>query len=167
MAAFTFTVMFVFMAASPCLEIPAPLRDGHTNLANELDRFEYGEASKDEIRTDFFSKMYCAEGYYSSYGQLFFVPLSQSFKFLLHLGEVGENGQAHEFLFRFDLLLFYFLAMFSLMTITYGVGAPTGLFVPQRLAQPWAKFGRIVNSISGWILKKCRLTTRRARLSSR
>ena len=153
-AALTFTVMFVFMAASPCLEIPAPLRDGHTNLANELDRFEYGEASKEEIRTDFFSKMYCPEGYYSSYGQLFFVPLSQSFKFLLHLGEVGENGQAHEFLFRFDLLVFYFLAMFSLMTVTYGVGAPTGLFVPSlAVGSAMGQIcGRIVNSVSGWIL---------------
>jgi len=153
-AALTFTVMFVFMAASPCLEIPAPLRDGHTNLANELDRFEYGEASKEEIRTDFFSKMYCPEGFYSSYGQLFFVPLSQSFKFLLHLGEVGENGQAHEFLFRFDLLVFYFLAMFSLMTVTYGVGAPTGLFVPSlAVGSALGQIcGRIVNTMSGWIL---------------
>jgi chloride channel 7 len=154
MAALTFTVMFTFMVSSPCLEIPVPLRDGHTNLANELDRFEYGEASKEEIRTDFFSKMYCPEGYYSSYGQLFFVPLSQSLKFLLHLGEVGENGQSHEFLFRFDALVFYFLAMFSLMTITYGIGAPTGLFVPSLSvgAAMGQICGRIVNTMSGWIL---------------
>ena len=103
--------------------------------------------------------MYCVEGYYSSYGQLFFVPLSQSFKFLLHLGEVGENGQAHEFLFRFDLLLFYFLAMFSLMTITYGVGAPTGLFVPSlAVGSAMGQIcGRIVNSISGWILTEVQI----------
>jgi len=61
---------------------------------------------------------------------LLYVPLSESFKFLLHLGEVGEVAADHEFLFGMDALIIYFVIMFALMTWTYGIGAPTGLFVP-------------------------------------
>ena len=40
------------------------------------------------------------------------------------------------------------------MTVTYGVGAPTGLFVPSlAVGSAMGQIcGRIVNSVSGWIL---------------
>jgi chloride channel 7 len=85
----TATIMFVMMAVSPCRDVPSPLRNGAVKLAAvdlQPASFEYGVESKDNIRDDFFRSLYCPEGQYSSYGQLFYVPLAESFKFLLHLG---------------------------------------------------------------------------------
>jgi chloride channel 7 len=119
------------MSLSPCIDIPSPLRNGAVKLPDvDVPAFEYGVESKDKIRNEFFRPMYCPEGKYSSYGQLFYVPLSESFKFLLHLGEVGEVAADHEYLFAMDALVLYFIIMYGLMTWTYGIGAPTGLFVP-------------------------------------
>jgi chloride channel 7 len=126
----TATIMFFMMAVSPCRDIPSPLRNGAVKLAVDQPTFEYGVESKDQIRNEFFRSLYCPEGQYSSYGQLFYVPLSESFKFLLHLGEVGEVAADHEYIFTMDALILYFVIMYVLMTWTYGIGAPTGLFVP-------------------------------------
>ena len=126
----TATIMFFMMSVSPCRPIPQPLRNGAVKFPTDQPAFEYGVASKDQIRSEFFRTLYCKEGEYSSYGQLFYVPLSESFKFLLHLGEVGEVAADHEYLFSMDALILYFVIMFCLMTWTYGIGAPTGLFVP-------------------------------------
>ena len=46
------------------------------------------------------------------------------FKFLLHLGEVGEFGVDSAHPFPISALFWYFILTFSLMTVTYGVGAP-------------------------------------------
>ena len=56
--------------------------------------FEYDAKSKDQIRELFFRRLYCPEGQYSRYGQLFFTPLSKSLKLLVHLGELGEGATA-------------------------------------------------------------------------
>ena len=147
-AGITSTLFFFFMSISPCKDIPLPLQAGTTDsidTAAANATFEYGVETRDEIREDFFKQLYCPEGQYSVYGQLFFTPLSQSFKFLLHLGEVGEFGQDKEHPFPLSALIWYFLLTFSLMTVTYGVGAPTGLFVPSLAVG--ASFGQICGRI--------------------
>ena len=142
-AAITSTIFFFFMTISPCKEIPAPLRpDSMDTLPDESSStFEYGVETRDEIRSDFFKQLYCPEGQYSVYGQLFYNPLATSFKFLLHLGEVGEFGEDGQHPFPVSALIWYFIIMFLLMTVTYGVGAPTGLFVPSLAVG--AAFGQL------------------------
>ena len=58
----------------------------------------------------------------------------------MHLGELGEGGEQH--LFGMDALALYFCLMYGLMTWTYGIGAPTGLFVPSLAVG--AAMGQIV-----------------------
>ena len=93
-AGITSTLFFFFMSVSPCKDIPLPLRAGTADSLDDLSNstFEYGVETRDEIRNDFFKQLYCPDGQYSVYGQLFYNPLATSFKFLLHLGEVGEFG---------------------------------------------------------------------------
>ena len=140
----TATVMFLLLRHSPCAPVPLNLRVGSERdlYVPKLDlgdtaaqAFEYGAESKDQIREKFFRRLYCPEGAYSLYGQLFFTPLAKSLKLLVHLGEVGEGAAEaasgeRQHMFGMDALFLYFFVMYGLMILTYGVGAPTGLFVP-------------------------------------
>ena len=146
-AGITSTLFFFFMSVSPCKEIPEPLQVDTSDNLNDLSNstFEYGVETRDEIRDDFFKQLYCPDGQYSVYGQLFYNPLATSFKFLLHLGEVGEFGVDSAHPFPISALFWYFILTFSLMTVTYGVGAPTGLFVPSLAVG--ASFGQLVGRI--------------------
>ena len=105
----------------------------YLQLPGGVAAFEYGVETRRQIRDQYFRGLFCDEGEYSSYGQLFFAPLADSLKLLIHLGEVYEqNGsdETRQHLFTMDALITYFLFMYALMTWTYGIGAPTGLFVP-------------------------------------
>ena len=85
----TATIMFALTRWSPCTDVPLPLRsdlprgmtrpsfDGAHDAAARAE-FEYDAKSKDQIRELFFRRLYCPEGQYSRYDQLFFTPLSKS-----------------------------------------------------------------------------------------
>ena len=60
--------------------------------------------------------------------QVFFTPLSQSLRLIIHLGEPLPEGT--DFLFDFGALTCLFFFSFTLMMWTNGVGASTGMFVP-------------------------------------
>lgn len=61
--------------------------------------------------------------------QLFFTPLSQALRLVIHLGEpLPEDRPSFQFDFRGLFALFVF--SFLLMMWTNGVGASTGMFVP-------------------------------------
>lgn len=63
-----------------------------------------------------------------SHLQVFFTPLSQSLRLIIHLGEPLPEGT--DFLFDFGALTCLFVFSFTLMMWTNGVGASTGMFVP-------------------------------------
>ena len=58
-----------------------------------------------------------------------------------------QNGtdEFEQHLFTMDALIMYFVFMYALMTWTYGIGAPTGLFVPSLAVG--AAGGQIVGRI--------------------
>ncbi|XRB20074.1 chloride channel protein [Pseudoscourfieldia marina] len=89
--------------------------------------YESGGVTAIDIKKAHFRPMFCPNDTYSVYGQIFFTPLSDSLKLLIHLGEMLPESR-----FEFDpgALVLYFLVNFVLMTWTYGIGAATGLFVP-------------------------------------
>ena len=51
----------------------------------------------------------------------------KSRQLMIHLGELVPDRQ---YQIDFGVLCTWFLVMFTLMTATFGVGAPTGLFIP-------------------------------------
>lgn len=131
----TASIMFIILATSPCEKLPAPLR---TDLAPNMGGypgdpktpFEYGVSAAKAVAKKHFRRLHCAEGEYATYAQLFFAPLDASLKLLVHLGELGEGDEGNQFYFPMGALVLYFVLMTSLMTWTYGIGAPTGMFVP-------------------------------------
>jgi len=139
MALITLIIIFVITTASPCHKLPQTLRD--EDDGGPVDNLEYDELTKVEISRDFFPRCLCPEGEYSAYGQLFFVPLATALKVLLHLGEV-VNPETGQYAIDAGALVLFFLTMFGLMTVTYGIGAPTGLFVPSLAVG--AAYGQLV-----------------------
>lgn len=92
-----------------------------------------GSGTLNEVK--YFSRLWCPEGQYSTNGQLFFVPLAEALRLILHLGETVECGDSVDSrcgtnLFPLSSIVPFFLLTFMLMIWTYGVGAATGLFVP-------------------------------------
>ena len=93
--------------------------------------------------------LYCDSGQYSVLGQLLFVPLADALKFLLHLSETqsaacltGPGEDSDLWKFNVYALVAFMALVATLMTWTYGVGAPQGLFVPSLAVG--AAFGRLV-----------------------
>lgn len=89
-------------------------------------------AAADESVKEYYPQLWCPKGQYSEFGQIFFVPLVQSLKLIMHLGETHpqETENASPKQIRDSALMLYHGVIFVLMTWTYGVGAPSGLFVP-------------------------------------
>jgi len=106
---------------------------------------DYEEFSARQIEKDFFRSLDCPEGQYNIGGQLFFAPLSEALKLMLHLGEAMHAGT---YRFAFGVVLLFFLALYSLMTWTYGVAAPSGLFVPSLAV------GAALGQISGLCVER-------------
>ena len=62
--------------------------------------------------------------------QLFFTPLSQSLRLVMHLGEPLPEAILQNVEFNAWTLLLFFFLPFLMMMWTNGVGASTGMFVP-------------------------------------
>ena len=62
--------------------------------------------------------------------QVFFTPLSQALRLIIHLGEPLPESKLEEFSFNYGTLALFFVLPYVLMMWTNGVGASTGMFVP-------------------------------------
>ena len=62
--------------------------------------------------------------------QLFFTPLSQALRLIIHLGEPLPSDKLDMFSTDTRALLLFFTLPYVLMMWTNGVGASTGMFVP-------------------------------------
>jgi chloride channel 7 len=153
-AFFTAVLTYAISRASPCPDLPARLSEYPSEdiISDSLDGGPVplpggGSANSTSLPAVVdFPRLWCAgEGTYSAWGQLFFTPIAETLKRLLHLGE-GLEGYEHQFSFSGLALLAVFT--FTLMTLTYGVSAPTGLFVPSLLVgAAWGRMaGRLVRA---------------------
>ena len=61
---------------------------------------------------------------------MFFTPLSQALRLIIHLGEPLPEAKLEEFSFSYGALALFFVLPYALMMWTNGVGASTGMFVP-------------------------------------
>jgi hypothetical protein len=62
--------------------------------------------------------------------QVFFTPLSQALRLIIHLGEPLPEDKLSSFTFDYGTLALFFALPYGLMMWTNGVGASTGMFVP-------------------------------------
>ena len=131
-ATITAFLFFIITYFSACAPVPDGVLEGDVTPAEES--FEHADEgflsgageSFEDGREDFFPQLWCKEGSYNIFGQLFFVPLAEALRIIFHLGETLPGG----YTFPIETLLVFFGVVYFLMTWTYGVGAATGLFVP-------------------------------------
>lgn len=123
----TSTLCYLITVISPCAVAPPTAEFAPLGVNGTLAPSDYEEFSSAQIEEDFFRRLNCPPGRYNIGGQLFFTPLSEALKLLLHLGEAMFSGT---YRFAFGVVLLFFLSLYSLMTWTYGIAAPSGLFVP-------------------------------------
>ena len=123
-------VAFGASAAWPsCTPVPSDV-DGWTSqevgLLDELVRFR------------------CAPGEYNELASLFLADSDVAIKQLFHFREVGgreARGEPQHPTFSGPALLCFFLPYIAMAVWTYGIGVPSGLFVPSLLSG--AAFGRL------------------------
>lgn len=75
-------------------------------------------------------KMMRLIGNLCGFGQVFFTPLSQALRLIIHLGETLPEERLRDFKFDYGTLALFFVLPYILMMWTNGVGASTGMFVP-------------------------------------
>lgn len=152
MLAFVTTTLWYTVAyASPCLPLP-----GEDDLKYlEVDDDDRGEGEMEDFfggggdeRSGHFPRLWCPPGHFSAWGQLFMVPLSQSLRLILHLGEPLPKERPDWAMSVSGLLLFTVMT-FAAMCVTNGVGASTGMFVPCLAvgAAGGRLFGQLVRSV--------------------
>lgn len=71
-----------------------------------------------------YPQLWCADGEFSVWGRTFMTPLAQALRLITHFGEPQPHVKAHEF--TSQQLLLFCGTLFVLMTLTFGIGAPTG-----------------------------------------
>lgn len=144
-AVLTSIILFSFARSSPCRALPADV--AVEEKFNEEEADLSGEDAVSEGEHRYFPQLWCEEGKYSVYGQLLMVPLSEALRMIVHLGETvdceGTGCQAE--IFPSASLFLFLVVVYLLMTLTYGVSAPTGLFVPSLAVG--AAMGHLVGQI--------------------
>ncbi|KAK9816592.1 hypothetical protein WJX72_002361 [[Myrmecia] bisecta] len=126
----TATIWFIVCYSSPCATLPAQEDLKYLEASEDADEEFYAGGGQYKRRgLEHFPQLWCQNGSYSVYGQVFFTPLSQALRLIIHLGEPLPEERP-TFQFNYGTLLLFFLLAFFLMMWTNGVGASTGMFVP-------------------------------------
>ena len=144
-ATITAIVFFIATYFSPCAAIPNTVEeDLGGSEGTEFDGFLSG-ADDEDHKENFYQQLWCDDGQYNIFGQLFFVPLAEALRLIYHLGETVPGGYE----FPIEVLMTFFAVVYTLMTWTYGVGAATGLFVPSLAvgAALGRGYGRMIAAI--------------------
>ena len=92
-------------------------------------------------RSGNFKNFQCPAGHYNALASLFFNTNDDAIRNLFSAGTDREFGAA--------TLLTFFVTVYALGVLTYGVAVPSGLFIPVILAG--ASFGRLTGSLLGSI----------------
>eukprot|EP01025_Chloroclados_australasicus_P012437 TRINITY_DN1572_c0_g1_i2.p1 TRINITY_DN1572_c0_g1~~TRINITY_DN1572_c0_g1_i2.p1 ORF type:complete len:958 (-),score=133.08 TRINITY_DN1572_c0_g1_i2:534-3407(-) len=144
MAVLTAIIFFFTSYFSPCAPKPP------TEILSEIDVGDITEVSDQQFfqgggaAAEHFPQLWCPKDHYSIYGQLFFVPLAQSLRLIIHMGE-NLLGNSLSWYFHEGPLIVFFVVCYIMMVWTYGVGAATGLFVPSLSVG--ASFGRLIGRL--------------------
>ncbi|GAX79335.1 hypothetical protein CEUSTIGMA_g6776.t1 [Chlamydomonas eustigma] len=78
------------------------------------------------LPTNLYLQLWCPKGKYNAYAALFFQPMDQILASMMQLqSKLGEP-----FLFYPPALALLFVVGYCFMVVSYGIGAPTGLFIP-------------------------------------
>lgn len=115
---------FGLSSLSPCVPCPSELAPGRCPTIG---------------RSGNYKKFWCPAGHYNALASLFFNTNDDAIRNLFSGGTDREFGVS--------TLLTFFIGVYTLGLITYGVAVPSGLFIPVILSG--ATFGRLVGKLFG------------------
>ncbi|GLI61973.1 hypothetical protein VaNZ11_004539 [Volvox africanus] len=123
LATLTATAWFLASYLSPCAHYPPKYlvinnQGNNTGLGDPVVLFG-----------GYYPQLWCPEGQYSEFGMLFFMPQMTSITMLFQYQL--PNGAS--FIYSVGALASLFMLGWLFMTLTFGIGAVTGLFVPSLL----------------------------------
>ena len=130
LAAVTAALWFLVAYTSPCAPLPPPDDLKFLEASEDADEALYGGGGTAAAGPHHYPRLWCEAGSYAVHGQLFFAPLSQALRLVVHLGEPLPEARLDAYgLHPLSLALLAILG-FGGMVLTNGVGASTGMFVP-------------------------------------
>lgn len=146
LAALTATVTILVTYAGPCKPVPEIVASNEAVVASAAEGlpgadgaallFTGAAATLDE----FFPRLWCEDGKYSTFGQLLMVRLPRALQLLVHASQPDAVDRGYAFLFSVPAMTVFMVLVLLLMVITFGVAAPTGLFVPALVSNPMGLF---------------------------
>lgn len=89
-----------------------------------------------------YNSFQCPANHYNDLTSLFFTTNDDAIRNLFIAGSADNKGS-----FRISSLVIFFVAIYLLGIVTYGIAIPSGLFIPVILAG--ASYGRLVGSVLG------------------
>jgi chloride channel 7 len=124
----TFVMSFLAFILPICWQVCTPVPEETTSTTNqEIELFEK------------LVQFQCGDGYYNQLASIFFTSGDTAMRQLFHFREVNGGGLNS---FTSAPLILFFIPYFLLASVTSGVLAPAGLFVPTLLSG--AAFGRLI-----------------------
>ena len=152
LAALTAALFYTAAYASPCAPLPPPDDLRFLEASEDADDAFYAGGGQAGPGAAHFPRLWCPPGHYSTHGQLFFTPLSQALRLVIHLGEPLPEARQDSFALHAGSLALFGGGCFALMCVTNGVGASTGMFVPSLAVG--AAGGRLVGQLLRSFLRR-------------
>ncbi|DBA70944.1 TPA: hypothetical protein ACH3X2_011387 [Trebouxia sp. C0005] len=139
------TTWFLATYSSPCQNLPSKEQLSYYENSGEDQDIYAGVSGFDSRGLKFFPQLWCNSTQFNPHGQLFFNPLIQSMRMIVHFGETLPEEITPEHIISSSLLLLWAVTIFCGMLFCFGIGAATGLFIPSlALGAAW---GRIVGML--------------------
>ena len=82
-------------------------------------------AAKDSVKTPLLCR--CKKSEFNAHGQLFFQPMLQAMRTMIHLGETLPDDIKNAYQLSGNVLALWAFSIFSLMLATFGIGAASGV----------------------------------------
>ncbi|KIZ02077.1 hypothetical protein MNEG_5882 [Monoraphidium neglectum] len=133
-AAVTATVWFTVCYASPCIPIPPSAAAVTAANGHHFTRDYFNGPGS------LWPRLWCREpGTYASWAQLFAMPIEGAVRALMSVqpaaAVAGDGGglavvPSENFVFTYSTLGLFVACAFTGLLLTYGIAAPTGIFIP-------------------------------------
>ncbi|CAL5218914.1 g660 [Coccomyxa viridis] len=144
------SIFFLICYSCPCAKLPPRAQLQFFEQGGDDQDIFAGVDDMDSRGLKYFPRMWCGRDEFNPRAQLFFTPLVQAMRLMIHLGETVPEG-ADELAYHISAgtLVLWTFVVFILMLCTFGIGAASGIFIPSlTVGGAW---GRLI----GMLVQAC------------